>query len=56
MNTYKELTKLYIEQLKLFIGIIEKNKLTNEQWFIEFEDKLNELSIKDHNNYVDNRK
>jgi hypothetical protein len=23
--------------------------LTNEQWFIEFEDNINQLSIKDHN-------
>lgn len=49
MESYKELTKLYLEQLKLFIEIIEKNRLTNEQWFLDFEDKLNKLSIKDHN-------
>lgn len=49
MESYKELAKLYIEQLKLFLGIIERNKLTNEQWFIDFEDNLNKLSIKDHN-------
>lgn len=49
MEYYKELTKLYLEQLKLFIEIIEKNRLTNEQWFLDFEDKLNKLSIKDHN-------
>ena len=31
------------------IRIAEQNKLTDEQFFINFEDKLNELSIKDHN-------
>lgn len=49
MEPYKELAKLYIEQLELFIKVIERYELTNEQWFIDFEDNLNKLSIKDHN-------
>lgn len=58
MEPYKELAKLYIEQLELFIKVIERYELTNEQWFIEFEDSLNKLSTKDHNikDNVDNRK
>lgn len=28
---------------------VEKLGMTNEQFFIDFEDELNELSIKDHN-------
>lgn len=31
-----------------FINDVEKNELTNEQWFINFEDALNDLSNKDH--------
>lgn len=38
-----------ISQIKNIIKEIEITGLTNEQWFIDFEDKLNELSIKDHN-------
>ena len=37
----------YVEQL---IEVTENCGYTNEQAFINFEDKLNELSIKDHNN------
>ena len=32
-----------------FIKAVEKSKMCNEQWFISWEDELNELSIKDHN-------
>ena len=32
-----------------FITVVEKVHFENKQWFINFEDKLNELSIKDHN-------
>lgn len=37
------------------IRIAERNKLTDEQFFIDFEDKLNELSIKDHNKIADQK-
>lgn len=40
-------TILYITQN--VIKEIENAGMTNEQFFIDFEDKLNELSIKDHN-------
>lgn len=41
-------SKLFIKILETFISEVEKANLTNEDFFINFEDKLNELSIKDH--------
>ena len=35
--------------VKSVIMQAEALKMTDEQFFIDFEDKLNELSIKDHN-------
>ena len=35
--------------IKNIIREIELAEMTNEQFFIDFEDELNELSIKDHN-------
>lgn len=35
--------------LENFIYEVEQLEMTNEQFFIDFEDRLNELSIKDHN-------
>lgn len=40
-------TILYVT--KKVINEIELAGMTNEQFFIDFEDELNELSIKDHN-------
>lgn len=34
-----------IEEISKFIGEIKKDKLENEQFFLNFLDKLNELSI-----------
>ena len=34
--------------IETYINLVEKAGMTNEQFFIEFEDDLNELSIKDH--------
>ena len=39
-----------IKYAKELIEVTEKLGYTNEQAFINFEDELNELSIKDHNN------
>lgn len=39
-----------IKYAKELIGVTERLGYTNEQAFIDFEDELNELSIKDHNN------
>lgn len=38
-----------LKMLDVYIKQVEYSKMTNEQFFIQFEDKLNELSIKDHN-------
>lgn len=38
-----------IKEIKDFIKAAEYFKLTDEQWFIEFENQINKLSIKDHN-------
>lgn len=47
-----EVTKMQLEQeikfLKLLIEKCEKEGITNEQFFLDFEDELNKLSTKDH--------
>lgn len=40
--------KSLLSMLDMYIRQVEYAKMTNEQFFIDFEDKLNELSIKDH--------
>ena len=35
-----------IEQIEEFIHSIETNNLTNEQFFLDFLDQINELSIR----------
>ena len=35
-----------VEKVELFIELIESKDMTNEQWFLNFLDELNELSIK----------
>lgn len=40
---------MYIQSLKLLVKEAEELGLTNEQFWIDFEDELNELSVKDHN-------
>lgn len=42
-------SKLYLQTLEIFIKQVELNNMTNEQFFLDFENKLNSLSIKDHN-------
>lgn len=39
-----------IKYTKELIGVTEKLGYTNEQAFLDFEDELNNLSTKDHNN------
>lgn len=41
--------QMILAMLEVHIKEIEINNLYNEQFFIDFEDKLNEYSIKDHN-------
>ena len=39
-----------IKYAKELIGVTERLGFTNNQAFIDFEDELNNLSVKDHNN------
>lgn len=39
-----------LKYVKELIEVTERLRYTNEQAFIDFEDELNELSIRDHNN------
>ena len=43
---YRQVIKYAIE----LIEVTERLGYTNDQAFIDFEDELNELSIRDHNN------
>lgn len=48
-NAKKELynlSKTLLLTIEQFINRIEKENLQNEQWAIDFADKLNELSVK----------
>ena len=38
--------KQLLEKVETFIGLVKDNNLTNEQWFLNWEDKLNELSVR----------
>lgn len=42
-------TKAYLQSLKLMVKEAEELKLTDEQFWIDFENELNLISIKDHN-------
>lgn len=37
-----------LSNVEIIVTLAEKYNLTNEQFFIDWEDKLNEYSIKDH--------
>lgn len=47
-----EVTKMQLEQelrfLKILIEKCEKEGITNDPFFLDFEDELNRLSVKDH--------
>lgn len=52
MNTntsdLKTTANIILALTKRFIENIEKNKLHNEQFFLDWEDELNKLSTKNH--------
>lgn len=48
-NRIYHTTQMYIQSLKLLVKEAEELGLTNEQFWINFEDEINELSVKDHN-------
>lgn len=46
---FKKLVETSIINACLIVDLAEKLDFTNEQFYIDWEDKLNKLSIKDHN-------
>lgn len=38
-----------LKMTELFIKSVEEANMTNDDWFINWEDNLNLLSVKDHN-------
>lgn len=44
----QELLKENIKNCSLIVGIAENLQITNEQFFIDWEDALNKISTKDH--------
>lgn len=44
--------KAILEMVKLYIKQVETAEMTNEQFYLDFEDAINELSIKDHTKYI----
>lgn len=43
---YKAISENLLNTIEEFIKDVENNSLTNEQWFLDFEDALNKLSVK----------
>lgn len=39
-------TKIEIQNIEKLILMVKNNSLTNEQWFLDFLDELNNLSVK----------
>ena len=46
VESLKKKSKSLLKETELFIELVEDNSLENEQFFLDFLDKLNELSIK----------
>ena len=38
-----------MQRISKIVNIAENCKYTNEQFYLDFEDQMNQLSIKDHN-------
>ena len=47
-NEFKMKCQVFIEQLTKLVEEAEINKQTDEQYYLDFEDNLNLLSVKDH--------
>lgn len=45
-TSYKVTSENLLNSIEEFIKDVEINSLTNEQWFLDFEDALNKLSVK----------
>lgn len=46
VESLKKKSKSLLKETELFIELIEDNSLENEQFFLDFLDTLNELSVK----------
>ena len=46
INNLKDRLKLCIIHLEFLDSLIRKNHYENEQWFLDFQDKLNEISVR----------
>ena len=42
------LCSLAVRLIEICVNVVERRQMCNEQWYIEIEDKLNQLSVKDH--------
>ena len=42
----KDFLDIMIEQLETFDSLVRKAHYENEQWFLDFQDKLNEISVR----------
>lgn len=45
----KEMCRKALITINCIISLAEKEHLTNKQFYIDFEDRLNEFSVMDHN-------
>lgn len=45
-TSQKAISENLLNSIEEFIKDVEINSLTNEQWFLDFEDALNKLSVK----------
>lgn len=45
----KNRADVLLSSLKYYVKEVEKAKLTNEQWFLDWETDVNLLTVKDHN-------
>lgn len=52
-NRIRTMCQIALEIVKLTVEEAEKYKMTDEQYYLDFEDKLNALSVKDHSNNAD---
>lgn len=46
IESLKVETKIEIQNIEKLILMVKNNSLTNEQWFLDFLDELNDLSVK----------
>ena len=49
VNEFKNLLEENKRNIQKIVEVAEKVHLTNEQYFIDWEDYLNKISTKDHN-------